>query len=76
MLDSFFNAKISDFGFAIDLPKVNDNKTVVTAPVIARTEGYFPPELTSGKFSDKSDVYSYGVVRYIWIDGVLLFICS
>uniref|UniRef100_A0A1X7VW77 Protein kinase domain-containing protein n=2 Tax=Amphimedon queenslandica TaxID=400682 RepID=A0A1X7VW77_AMPQE len=61
LLDSSFNAKISDFGFAIDLPKVIDNKTTVTAPVTARTEGYFPPEITSGKFFDKSDVYSHGV---------------
>ena len=35
---------------------------VVTAPIVARSEGYFPPELLSGEFSVKSDVYSYGVV--------------
>lgn len=62
---------MSDFGFAIDLSQIKENKTMVTAPVIARTEGYFPPEFTTGKFSDKSDVYSYGVVSF-W--PLLLFI--
>lgn len=28
----------------------------------ARSEGYCPPEITSGRYSDKSDVYSYGIV--------------
>ena len=65
LLDDHFTAKISDFGFALHLPQVQQNKTMVTAPLIARTEGYFPPEITSGKFSDKSDVYSYGVVRHL-----------
>lgn len=37
---------------------------MVTASLLARTEGYFPHELSSGNFSDKSDVYSYGVIRY------------
>lgn len=63
-MDEYYSAKISDFGFAIDLPQIKENKKMVTAPVIARTEGYFPPELTTGKFSDKSDVYSYGVVSF------------
>ena len=68
MLDEHFTAKISDFGFSIYLPQIQQNKTMVTALLIARTEGYFPPELTSGKFSDKSDVFSYGVVRlkFMW----------
>ena len=62
LLDKNYVAKLSDFGLALDLPNVPENKTLVTAPLIARTEGYFPPELTSGKFSQKSDVFSYGVV--------------
>ena len=37
-------------------------KTVFSASCIARSEGYFPSEVTSGHFSDRSDVYSFGVV--------------
>ena len=58
------DAKISDFGFALELPKpLGDGRSLFTAKMFARSEGYFPSELTSGKYSPKSDVYSYGVVR-------------
>ena len=55
---------ISDFSFALDLPKVEEGRSLFTAVTFARSEGYFPSELTSGKYSPKSDVYSYGVVSY------------
>lgn len=55
--------KIGDFGFALELPTLhNDGRSLFTAKTFARSEGYFPSELTSGKYSLKSDVYSYGVV--------------
>ena len=56
------HAKLGDFGFSIELPLAKDGRTLVTAPLIARTDGYFPPEIFSGKISAKSDVFSYGVV--------------
>ena len=65
LLDAHFNAKLCDFGLSVDLPQMKEGRTVVTAPMIARTEGYFPPELPNGLFSPKSDMYSFGVVSYI-----------
>jgi serine/threonine protein kinase len=62
LLDEHYTAKLSDFGFALDLSFITEDKTLVTAPMIARTEGYVPPKQTSGKFSSKSDVFIYGVV--------------
>lgn len=63
MIDANGIAKISDFGFALELPKVcDDGRSMFTSNTFARSEGYFPSELTSGKYSAKSDVYSYGVV--------------
>ena len=72
LLDDHFSAKLCDFGLSVDLPKVTDGRTVVTAPMIARSEGYFPPELTNGVFSPKSDMYSYGVVSSNKIHGAYL----
>lgn len=55
-------AKLGDFGFAMDMPEHRSGQTLVSAPLIARSDGYFAPELINGKISAKSDVYSFGVV--------------
>ena len=62
LLDSHGHAKIGDFGFSVELPKQRDGKSMFTSKMFARTEGYFAPEIASGKYSHRSDVYSYGVV--------------
>lgn len=58
LLDSEFNAKISDFGLAItDGPHTKNNIK------LSGTLGYVAPEyLLDGKLTDKSDVYAFGVV--------------
>ncbi|GLU01267.1 hypothetical protein SLE2022_185800 [Rubroshorea leprosula] len=58
LLDSNFNAKLSDFGLAVidGAQKKNDLK-------LSGTVGYVAPEyLLVGKLTDKSDVYAFGVV--------------
>ena len=55
-------AKLADFGFCVELPQLSHGKTMFSAACIAHTEGYYPSEITSGQFSDRSDVYCYGVV--------------
>lgn len=58
LLDSKFNAKLSDFGLAItDGPNSKNNIK------LSGTLGYVAPEyLLDGKLTDKSDVYAFGVV--------------
>lgn len=64
LLDKTFGAKLGDFGFSVQLPRTVGDRTLLKAPYFARTEGYYPPELSEGLFSPKSDMYSYGVVSY------------
>ncbi|KAL3497307.1 hypothetical protein ACH5RR_040039 [Cinchona calisaya] len=58
LLDSNFNAKLSDFGLAIVDGAQNKNNVKLSG-----TLGYVAPEyLLDGKLTDKSDVYAFGVV--------------
>lgn len=60
LLDTRFNAKLSDFGLAKDGP--TGDMTHVTTRVIG-TYGYAAPEyIATGHLTPKNDVYSYGVV--------------
>ncbi|XP_074339745.1 putative serine/threonine-protein kinase PBL10 [Apium graveolens] len=67
LLDSNFNAKLSDFGLARDGP--TDDKSHVSTRVMG-TYGYAAPEyLSSGHLTTKSDVYSFGVVLLEILSG-------
>ncbi|KAL1210386.1 putative receptor-like protein kinase [Cardamine amara subsp. amara] len=58
LLDSSFNAKISDFGLAVTVGAHGKNNIKLSG-----TLGYVAPEyLLDGKLTDKSDVYAFGVV--------------
>ncbi|XP_055812602.1 probable receptor-like protein kinase At1g80640 [Solanum dulcamara] len=58
LLDSNFNAKLSDFGLAVLGGAQNKNNIKLSG-----TLGYVAPEyMLDGKLTDKSDVYAFGVV--------------
>lgn len=60
LLDSNYNAKLSDFGLAKDGPF--DEKSYVSTRVMG-THGYAAPEyVATGHLTTKSDIYSFGVV--------------
>ena len=62
LLDNRFRAKLGDLGFALNSLENRSGRTLVTEPLIARTEGYFAPELIGEKISSESDEFSFGVV--------------
>uniref|UniRef100_A0ACD5YI54 Uncharacterized protein n=1 Tax=Avena sativa TaxID=4498 RepID=A0ACD5YI54_AVESA len=58
LLDSDFNAKISDFGLAVSSGNRSKGNLKLSG-----TLGYVAPEyLLDGKLTEKSDVYAFGVV--------------
>ncbi|KAF9615967.1 hypothetical protein IFM89_027393 [Coptis chinensis] len=67
LLDSEFNAKIADFGFAKMLGKQGEADTM---SVVAGTFGYMAPEYAhTTKVDEKIDVYSFGVVLLELVTG-------
>ncbi|OIW19286.1 hypothetical protein TanjilG_20411 [Lupinus angustifolius] len=67
LLDSDYNAKLSDFGLAKDGP-VGDKSHVSTR--IMGTYGYAAPEyIMTGHLTPRSDVYSFGVVLLELLSG-------
>ncbi|GMY30947.1 probable L-type lectin-domain containing receptor kinase S.7 [Fagus crenata] len=59
LLDGGFNARLGDFGLA----KLMDHDKSPVSTLTAGTMGYLAPEyLQYGKATDKTDVFSYGVV--------------
>ncbi|EYU28934.1 hypothetical protein MIMGU_mgv1a025530mg, partial [Erythranthe guttata] len=66
LLDSNFEARVSDFGLAKLAMETN---THITTRVMG-TFGYMAPEYaSSGKLTEKSDVYSFGVVLLELVTG-------
>lgn len=72
LADLSFNShvKLVDFGFATTSQQVRDHPS----SYLCGTRGYIAPEvLKDRKYSNKSDVWSLGVVFYIMISGLMPF---
>ncbi|KAK8573124.1 hypothetical protein V6N13_099939 [Hibiscus sabdariffa] len=73
LLDSNLNAKVSDFGISRLAPVLEEEGAVPThvSTVVKGTPGYLDPEyFLTHKLTDKSDVYSLGVVFLELLTGM------
>jgi tRNA A-37 threonylcarbamoyl transferase component Bud32 len=69
LLDDSMEARIADFGLAKAMP---DAQTHITTSNVAGTVGYIAPEYHQTlKFTDKCDIYSFGVVLGVLVMGKL-----
>ncbi|KAJ0709242.1 putative transferase, protein kinase RLK-Pelle-LRR-XI-2 family [Helianthus annuus] len=69
LLDDDMEARIADFGLAKSIP---DADTHMTSSNVAGTLGYIAPEYHQTlKFTDKCDIYSFGVVLAVLVMGKL-----
>ncbi|CAM8883559.1 unnamed protein product [Rhodiola kirilowii] len=67
LLDDNMEAKIGDFGLAKTMPDAN---THITSLNVAGTLGYIAPEYhQTFKFTDKCDIFSFGVVLGVLVMG-------
>ena len=70
LLDATPTPKVTDFGFVTPMPVNVGSTAIVTAAgsmTLAGSRGYTAPEFTEGRHGIKSDVYSYGVVSFSYI---------
>ncbi|KAK1417320.1 hypothetical protein QVD17_26447 [Tagetes erecta] len=66
LLDFHFEAKVADFGLA----KITSEVATHVSTRVMGTFGYLAPEYaSSGKLTDKSDVFSYGIMLLELITG-------
>ncbi|XP_058737149.1 probable LRR receptor-like serine/threonine-protein kinase At1g06840 [Vicia villosa] len=73
LLDSKFTAKVADFGLSRLIPYSDEEGTVpkYVSTVVKGTPGYLDPEyMMTHKLTDKSDVYSLGIVLLELLTGM------
>ncbi|CAN6578458.1 unnamed protein product [Malus baccata var. baccata] len=69
LLDDDMEARIADFGLAKAMP---DAQTHISTSNVAGTVGYIAPEYhQTFKFTDRCDIYSFGVVLGVLVMGKL-----
>ncbi|KAI3763185.1 hypothetical protein L1987_53637 [Smallanthus sonchifolius] len=69
LLDDDMEARIADFGLAKSIPEA---ETHMTSSNVAGTLGYIAPEYhQTMKFTDKCDIYSFGVLLGVLVMGKL-----